>query len=147
MTLVFWLTRARQLHGYRHICLSWPHRRRIPVRLEVRKQLPSASGSYFHYGSFHYTSDPGEDLLWCIRLCHLFQFSGWIDDYFNDSWNPQSRKGRWKGFRRWIADAVFWSSVLISPPLSGRGPILSFHFYTPPPLRGTENVSPSLYKL
>ena len=95
------------LHGYRHICLSWPYRRGIPVWLEVRKQPPSASGSYFHYGSFHYAFDPGEDLLWCIRLCHLFQFSGWIDDYFYDSWNPKSRKGRWKGFRRWIADAVF----------------------------------------
>ena len=38
-------------------------------------------------------------------------------------------------------------SALIGPPLSGRGPILSFHFYTPPLLRGTENISPSLYKL
>ena len=38
-------------------------------------------------------------------------------------------------------------SALISPPLSGRGTILSFHFYTPSPLRGTENISPSLYKL
>ena len=33
-------------------------------------------------------------------------------------------------------------SALIGPPLSGRGPILSFHFYTPPLLRGTENISP-----
>ena len=38
-------------------------------------------------------------------------------------------------------------SALITPPLSGRGTILSFHFYTPSPLRGTENISPSLYKL
>ena len=33
-------------------------------------------------------------------------------------------------------------SPLIGPPLSGGGPILSFHFYTPPLLRGTENISP-----
>ena len=33
-------------------------------------------------------------------------------------------------------------SALIGPPLSGRGPILSFHFYTPHLLRGTENISP-----
>ena len=136
MTLVFWLTRARQFTWLSAHLLSWPHRRRIPVRLEVRKQLPFASGSDFYYDSFHYASDPGKVLLCCIHLCHLFQFSGWIVDYFNDSWNPKSRKGRWKGFRRWIADAVFRSSALISPPLSGRGPILSFHFYTPPPSGG-----------
>ena len=33
-------------------------------------------------------------------------------------------------------------SALIGPPLSGGGPILSFHFCTPPLLRGTENISP-----
>ena len=35
-------------------------------------------------------------------------------------------------------------SALISPPLSGRGPILSFHFYTPPPPGDCEYIPLSL---
>ena len=33
-------------------------------------------------------------------------------------------------------------SALIGPPLSGRGPILSFHFYTPPPSGGLRIYPP-----
>ena len=117
------------------------------MRLEVRKQLPFASGSDFYYDSFHYASDPGKVLLCCIHLCHFFSSADGLLITSMIVEIPKAVKEDEKASAVGLLMLFSGVSALISPPLSGRGTILSFHFYTPSPLRGTENISPSLYKL